>query len=383
MTGTGHRLLAAGLCALALLVPQSSQAAGFPTAFVVADVPVDATAQTPQQARESARLDGQRRALRQLFERLTAKSEWPQLPPVTDQMASSLLQDFEVANEHSSAVRYYANYTYRFNPAGVRRLLHDDHLAFTELASKPVVIVPVLKNGDSVHLWDDPNPWRAAWSAGAGKSGLVPWTVPVGDIGDVSALDAPDAQKPTPEQIQALSQRHDGGDPVVVVAEPSEGNGQATLAITVTRYSPDGTPTSSSTQVSAGRLDEVLYAAGVQAAARELEDGWKSMTLGGGDQVALVTVTVPITGAADWAAVRDRLAKVPAVEARQVELMTRNSVRLRMKLKGDANLLRVAFAQQDLVYAPGPQGATIQLRNPIAKIADAPATGAAPVKTDE
>lgn len=358
--------LGAAILALAVLLRAGpSAAAGFPPAYVVADVPVDATAQSSVQAREAARAQGVHKAFRQLLERLTAKTDWARLPQPSDDAINNLMQDFEVKDEHSSSVRYLASYTYRFSPNGVRKLLRDAHLTVTELASKPVVIVPAMQTGGTTRLWDDPNPWLAAWSAADGKAGLVPWLLPSGDLADVQAFDAPDVAKPTPEHLQALSKNYDGGDVVVALAVP----GADGIDVTVSRYSPDGAADPVTIQVpgqvSGGKPDAALYAAAVVATEKALEDKWKSLTLGGGDQETILSVNVPITSAADWGAVRDRLARIPFVRGQQVDLFARNEVHLRLRVRGDANLLKIGFAQQDLVFKPGDPLATLALRTPI------------------
>ncbi|MDB5360040.1 MAG: hypothetical protein JWO51_1337 [Rhodospirillales bacterium] len=358
--------LSAAILALAVLLrAEPSAAAGFPPAYVVADVPVDATAQSSVQAREAARAQGVHKAFRQLLERLTAKTDWARLPQPPDDTINKLMQDFEVKDEHSSSVRYLASYTYRFSPNGVRKLLRDAHLNVTELASKPVVIVPALQAGGTTRLWDDPNPWLAAWSAADGKAGLVPWILPSGDLADVQAFDIPDVAKPTPEHLQALSKNYDGGDVVVALAVP----GTDGIDVTVSRYSPDGmadpVTIQVSGQVSGGKPDAALYAAAVAATEKALEDKWKSLTLGGGDQETILSVNVPITSAADWGAVRDRLTRIPFVRGQQVDLFARNEVHLRLRVRGDANLLKIGFAQQDLVFQPGDPLATLALRTPI------------------
>src|SRR5579862_2304410 len=82
----------------------------FPQAFVVADVPGDATAQDAVAAREAARAQGLQAAFQQLLQRLTQPSDWPRLPHLDATQITDLLVDFQVANEHSSAVRYFANF---------------------------------------------------------------------------------------------------------------------------------------------------------------------------------------------------------------------------------------------------------------------------------
>jgi hypothetical protein len=363
-------LLAVGLLVLAGPV---FAAGTFPSAFVVSGVPVDATAQDAVAAREAAQAQGQRTAFRRLLERLTAKADWPRLPQSSPAEIAGLVQDFEVANERSSGVRYIGNYTFRFSPNGVRRLLRSAGITINELASKPVVLVPVFRTGQTVKLWDDQNPWRAAWAGTPGGGGLVPWVVPTGDAADAATLDAAGAQAPKPDQLAKLSARYGGGDVVVATAVATEG-GNAALQITVSRYSPDGTPDTATTQVTGPKLDSTLYLSGVDAATHELEENWKKLTQGsGGDSAAapgagsgeqdgLIEVVVPIRSAHDWAEVRERLSKVPVIHGTDLELMTRREVRLRIKIRADDNLLHVALAQQDLTLTPGKPYDVLQLR---------------------
>jgi hypothetical protein len=332
----------------------------FPPAFVIAGVPVDATAQNAVAARDSARIQGQRVALRRLLERLTPQSDWSRLPSPGDDAITNLVQDFDVANEHSSGVRYLASYTFRFKANAVRALLRSADLPVTELASKPVVLVPVLRTPDGTKLWDGVNPWRDAWISTSGKGGLVPWVVPAGDATDTAAFDPADRK---PAELAALSQRYGGGDIVVATASVTGGADQAGLDISVSRYGPEGDATTTTTTVN-GRLEPGLYQAGVLAAQRELEEQWKKLSFSAtASGPSELEVTIPIAGARDWAAVEERLAKVPTIESREVELMSHSEIRLRLKIKGDSTLLKLALAQQDLTLGAGSPYATLQLRH--------------------
>ena len=88
-----------------------------------ATVKVDARADTAAKARETARLDGQRRALAAIAERLSGGEAPAKLPKLDDKAITDLVASFEVANERMSAVRYVADYTFHFRPAETRRVL--------------------------------------------------------------------------------------------------------------------------------------------------------------------------------------------------------------------------------------------------------------------
>jgi hypothetical protein len=88
-----------------------------------ATVKVDATADSAAAARETARIDGQRRALAAVIERLSGASEPAKPPKLDDKAITDMVASFEVANERMSAVRYVADYTFHFRPSKVRRLV--------------------------------------------------------------------------------------------------------------------------------------------------------------------------------------------------------------------------------------------------------------------
>ena len=90
-----------------------------------ATVTVDATAETVVKAREMARIDGQRRALAAVVERLAGGSApRPSWQCSTTRPSPTCVASFEVANGAAvPAVRYVADYTFHFRAAEVRRVL--------------------------------------------------------------------------------------------------------------------------------------------------------------------------------------------------------------------------------------------------------------------
>ena len=81
--------------------------------FTVRDVAVDATDQTAAAARIKALADGQRRALRQVFERIVLTEDLARQPRLADRQIEALVQALEVNKERTSSVRYLAELTVR------------------------------------------------------------------------------------------------------------------------------------------------------------------------------------------------------------------------------------------------------------------------------
>ncbi len=372
------RFLAGLILVCAVLTGHAEGAGTFPSAFVVSDVPVDGSGPTGVAAREAARVQGTKVAFRRLLERLTNKADWQRLPTLDGQTVLDYVQDVEVTNERSSANRYLANYTFRFSPNGVRKLLRGANLAFSELASKPVIVVPVLRGESAAKLFDEAGPWRAAWLAAHGGDGLVPFQILQADQAQNAGFDQAAAQGSRPEQIAALSARYNGADIVIAQATLQNDGGDVGLEIGLTRYSGEGASDMVGTRIAGAKADGAFYQMAVQASVRELEEQWKKQlaaSTGGGtlaatgtasDQDTVLKVVVPIAGPGDWVAVRDRLARLSFLRDRAPDLMTRSAVTVRLRFKGDLGAGRLALAQQDLVLAEGGPGGTplLRLRQP-------------------
>ena len=330
--------------------------------FTVAAVPVDATAASASAARDAARADGQRRAFGILLDRLTLAADHPRLPRVPDAKLTDMVRDFEVANERSSAVRYLADYTFRFRPDDVRQLLRGAGIPFSETVSKPVTVLPILHQaGAASLLWDDPNPWRDAWANRKVQSGLVPLVVPLGDAADVAAIGADQAIAGDPAALAAIAGRYGGGD--VLVAEATLGDG-GQLQISVRRLS-GATVTPISTAAFRPNSEEGpsdVMARAVAATIADLEEAWKRQTLVGYGSENVLTADVPIGALADWLYVRDHLTGVAAITESDLVALSKSAARVELHYAGDPARLQLALAQRDLTLSQSGSSWTLRRR---------------------
>lgn len=175
--------------------------------LTVADVIIDKTAKNAVVARNEAMVEAQRVAFQKLAERNMTPDAFKTLKLPDDKTIMTLVQDFEIKNEQLSATRYVANFTVRFRE-GVKNYVNivmpmavaseatpiegttggREIVTLVSNAPRNILLLPYLEDvsGKSL-LWEDANPWRAAWQAVNPqlKNGKV--TIPLGDISDVSA----------------------------------------------------------------------------------------------------------------------------------------------------------------------------------------------------
>ncbi|MEW5727112.1 MAG: DUF2066 domain-containing protein [Pseudomonadota bacterium] len=329
---------------LAVLAATPAWAQSAAEAFSVRGIDVDVTAANVTQAKEQAIADGQRQAFRLLLERLTAPEDHPRLPAVD---GIEYVRDFSVEQERSTAVRYLATLTVRFNPPAVRKLLRDAGINYAEPRGRSVVVVPVFQpaQGKPV-LWDDPNPWRAAWQR-LGGGGLVPLTVPPGDLSDVQAMAAEQALAGDPERMRALSEAHRGADVMVVAAGIQPGGAGVDVLLHTSANAPKPFD-SVAYRLADGESMEQLLARAARDIQRAIDTAYKQPNLLQFDRAASLSALVPLSGFEQWLGVRDALGRVPQVRRWELVSLSKAEAAVILHIVGDQEQVRGALARQGL-----------------------------------
>lgn len=362
--------------ALALLVAVSLPARADDDTFTVSGVHEDITAANALAARDQAQAEGQAKAFATLMDRVAAGK----VPHLSAAEITDLVIGFEVANERTSTVRYAADYTFHFNPAAIRRLLESSSIAVTATPSeKPVVVLPVFISGDRAVLWDDPNPWRDAWGENATSQNVLPVIVPVGDLPDVAAIDAPKAIAGDRAALKAISSRYRNDDVLVVqgkfAAEPGR------FEISAARYPQDG-PVQRTSLLTAAKPDETeaqQLARSAAYVAAEIGHAWKQAntidTKAGGS----LDATVAASSLVDWVAVRNRLRTIALVRGADLVSFDRDQIRITIRYIGDPEQLRAALGEHGLQLGGAAPDWTLALE--AAPTTQKPAMPAAPPAT--
>jgi hypothetical protein len=326
-------------------------------------IKVDATNEIVGKAREAARLDGQRRALQTLADRLSGGATAAKLPKLDDKAITDMVGSFEVANERMSAVRYVADYTFHFRPGEVDRVLQKAGIGAAGEAGaasgKPLVVLPVYQSGAMAVLWDDPNPWRDAWARRPGTSGgagAVQFAVPLGDAGDIAVIDAAKARAGDAAALAKIAQQN-GGDEAIVALAILRGTADkpGALEVTVRRYR-GGQPVdvhADAVTANPGEARDAFYRRAVAAIAGDIEGGWKKGAVSGYDQQGSLTAVLPITGLDDWVRVRERLAALPAIRKVALVALTLQEATIEIEYLGSVDQLKTSLAETNLDLVRG------------------------------
>lgn len=349
---TGRRAAGAGLLLLAVLIWPGPAWADNPDDPYSATVKVDATADNAAAARTLARHDGQQRALMEVIEHLTDSTDESKLPKLDDKAITDMVDSFEVANEKMSSVRYLADYTFHFRKAKVRQLLRNAGIAISSSPGKPVVVVPVFRDGDKSVLWDDPNPWREAWAQLPAASGPTRLSVPLGGLGDVSAIDADQARSGDSQALTAIAQGNDADEALVAAATAQrQGDKLTGLDVSLKRYRLGQLINSQTTSITAnpGESEADFMNRAAAAVVADIEHGIPPNS----NKEATLDAIVPIASLGDWVAMQQRLAAVPEIHKVDLLSLSRQQAKIEIKYVGSPDQLKSSLAEADLDLGGG------------------------------
>ena len=341
-------VLAAGLLCLAGL-PARAQVEN---PYEVRGVAVDVTAETAAAARQQALNEGQQKAMTILLERMTLKSDYARLPGLSPEEITEYIQDFSIAEEKSSSVRYLARLNYRFRPGEVRDLLRAFNIPFAETPSKSVLVLPVLRRAGALLLWDDPNPWRAAWQQRSSQVSLVPTILPLGDLADVAAIGVDQVVSGDQQRLRAMAKRYDAGSVAVAFASIRHDPARSlwVLDVTLTRYNLTIDPqTTVVTYVSEfGETAESLLSRAAGQVTQLIEDNWKRDNLLQSARQEAIAVRVPITGLRQWIELKKQIGQVAVVRETELVQLSRAEAQVILHYIGDIGQLIIALEQADM-----------------------------------
>ncbi len=331
------------------VLPSGAEAAS--PAFTVRGVQVDVTAETAAAAREAAHAEGHVKAMNKLMARLLPSDELGLLRQLKAAEILALVRDFSVGNERTSDVRYLAELTFRFYPDPIRELLRANGLRHAETMSKPVVVLPIFGAAGEAVLWGEGNPWWEAWAARPPGGWLVPLTVPLGDLGDLAAIDAARALNGDVEALGAIARRY-GAEDVLITQSVLLGDselGQARLQVGSVRLGRHAQQTTIDTyrQPEGGTVQDLLALA-ADAVAAAVQESWKQGTLLRPGSERRISVSVPIGQLAELLEVKRRLVGVASVRGTEVMALSRSKTELAITFVGEEEQLVLAMSQSDL-----------------------------------
>jgi hypothetical protein len=292
-------------------------------------------------------------------------------PVLTAPELEPLIASYEVESETPTSKKYAATYRFRFAPDAVRALLAQKGLRFTEAVSQPLVVLPVLGQGETALLWEDPNPWRQAWANHRDDDELVPLIVPLGELQDLATVDAPQAMAGDERAMADLAALH--GASGVLVLQASFGADATSklprIAVKSQGYGPGALGAIDfGLTAEPDQSEEQLWQAAVDTAAALIQMEWKRLTaVSYGTQSSLRTA-VMIAALQDWLLARQVLEGSPLVIAVKVLGLSQSKADIVIDHRGTVEQLQRALAQSDLFLQQGVDGWELRIGAGVTKL---------------
>ena len=324
--------------------------------FTVKNVHVDVTADSAATARGLAQAQGQAQALTLLMKRLTLPEDWGRLPTVDNKVAQNAVSGFQVANEKASSTRYIADLIVSFQPAAVRSILSGAGIPYAETQARPALLLPVLDKDGARILWEDDNPWRAAWNKLDLSDAMKPVIVPLGDIDEMNLVPAAKAVAGDTEALKTLADRYGASDTVVALAKASPRDGKTVLDVTMTHYGGPA-PLETIQRSFEGDTLEDAAAQAAQGMLTSLGIQWKRQIIVRDARVSSLDVTARYGNLGEWQKIRHGLGNTPLVSNIDVLGITGGAAEVRLSYKGGPERLALSLAQQGVTLSEEGGGA--------------------------
>lgn len=406
-----HRILIGFLSLAVLAVVQTAPAhAVGEDVFVVPRVTVQAKADSATAAKATAQMQGRRRAMDILLRRLTIEEDWIYLPKLaaaepaeaagsfdrnvislTDRDLELLESGFEVYNEKSSSTTYRAFITYRFKPAAVRKLLKDAQIPYSEAQTRTALVLPVLETDSGLYLWEENNPWMAAWKVRPYNNELTPMIAPLGDLEDAANVSARQALDLNQAALEEMAARYSVSQVIVAHAFLQQQGGEDRLRVRLIngfRESGEVEPleelgaldtdaSAYASEVNRGPdtnefipakvsdvLAEEIFAQpsgnfpalaelAIDVTIAEYAKPWKQETLIDHTVAALLEVSAFYRSLNEWTKIRSALVSTPLIGSVQVRALSRSGAEMLVRAYGDPSKLVVAMEAQGLALWSG------------------------------
>src|SRR5262249_29147546 len=136
------------------------------------------------------------------------------------------------------STHYIARITYSFKPPSIRNLLRSAGVPFSETRSRPVLVLPIYESPGQVVLFEEPNPWKAAWTRHDLSAELVPVVLPSSDLEASRAIPAAQAKAAAWSDVAGLAQKY-GVDRVIISDASAGASGALTVKTRIVSASED------------------------------------------------------------------------------------------------------------------------------------------------
>jgi hypothetical protein len=311
--------------------------------FTVTNVPVEAAAPDPLQARDKALVDGEKRAFEILVRRLVAEPDVGKITPPSDAELEAMVKGFEFADERTPPGRYTALLSVVFHADRIATLLRNAGVPYVDASAPMVLTIPLQRGRGGVAPLGEKTPWREAWGGVSRAGGLVPMPLLQADATDAQAIEPEHAFVGDIAALRRVAARYKAGRVLVTVVT---GDAAGPWAVSGTIHDLT-TGDKIALPARANVPTDKLVEAAVQQRTK-LEDDWKAVATLSRDIADALVAVVPIRDLAEWVKMRRRISAVVPIRKVQVQALEEGRAIVLLQYVGTRAQLDRALEYQGL-----------------------------------
>lgn len=351
LCGGGAALVAAIMMIIAMA--GSSPAPAQSDIYEVKGVQIEAEDEDAAKAKIKAISQAQEKAFAILLDRLVAQGAAERAPEIPTADIARAMGGISIANERTGPKQYIAEFTVRFRPDAVKQLLSQYNLSFSAEQAPTTLLLAVYKSGEAAVLWEEPNPWRNAWTQLSPENSITPILLPLGDFTDADLITARDVIENRTDKIEQIKKRYNVEFVLISIAEP---NAEGTaLTATISGNSPVGNVDWQDRFT--GEPDDDLAAIAEDGAKRFLgaiEQNWRAIDAQQvNDDGSAFTMAVPFRTVAEWRNIREEIEGTYGVTRVETRTLSGQGAIVDVYYRGPLDQLSADLQQRGLILAEG------------------------------
>jgi hypothetical protein len=337
------------IVALALIAGLASPDRALGDPYTVSGIKVTASDPRPEEARAKAVAEGEQLAFERLLRRFTLAEDFVRLPKPTAEVIRTAVRNFSIESELGRGGRYTATIGYQFDREAVRAFLEQAKVPFLDTPSPPLVVLPVWIEKGKKYLWDDPNPWREAWSRNEADDSIVDFVRLRGDLDDLRAISADEAESANRLALGRIGERYRAGLIVVAVAALEKGRRR----IAVQMHDLANGQTTILSEIAAGEDAAALDKAAAELA-RALDAAWKRSAVAVERNATVARIRAPLEGLEHWIRIRQALQSLSQSRGFDTISMSATEAVIELRFAGTLAELKHQLEQKGLGLTPDP-----------------------------
>lgn len=311
--------------------------------FDVDRVSVSAEAETAVAARTQALQAGQEEAFKRLTAQLVAPEYHPEELSLEPADVLNMVQDVSVRDERTTATRYMASISVRFNSEAVQRFFADKKVPYlSEMPPKSVVVPIFMPFAGQTLIFDEANPLYHAFKNRSADGTLYSVVVPLGDAEDIAGVANGETQTAF---FEALMKKYRAAQVLVVIMRPD--GGDYLVQARVYPEKEDGIP-EIAFQTAALPTQAQSAEAAVEQLMTRLDTQWRSLKTNRFEISDEFTLIMPLVSLDQWYADYQRLKALDFLTRVEMRALREDQVVVLLGFKGSESALLRRLQQRGL-----------------------------------